>query len=239
MAARIGLIVPADFVLDRECDGFAGDVATVHVTRLRPVELPYDLEHAQALAASAPLREASGTFTPIRPAVIAFGCTMASFVGGLAGEARIRDALVAGGARQAVTTTGAFLDALRVLGARRVGLATPYPPRIAAAFTAFMREAGFDVAAQADRNMVDFERVVASTADEMAALVDRVAAPDVDVVFLAGTNTPAMELLPALAARAQRPVLSANQVTIWSSLRVAGLPAFDLIAGGAPGARRV
>lgn len=232
MAARIGLIVPADFVLDRECDAFAGDAASVHVTRLRPVDLPYDLEHAVALGAAGPLREASETFGPIGPAVVAFGCTMASFVGGLAGEARIRDAIVAGGAPVAVTTSGAFLEALHALGARRVGLATPYPPRIAAAFTAFVHEAGFDVAAQTDRNLIDFERVIASTADEMASLVDRVTAPDVDVVFLAGTNTPSIELLAFLTARAGRPVLSANQVTIWACLRAAGLPVPEVTAIG-------
>ena len=232
MAARIGLIVPADFVLDRECDAFAGDAASLHVTRLRPVDLPYDLGHAVALGAPAPLRAAAQTFLPIRPAVVAFGCTMASFVGGLSREARIRDAIVAGGAPVAVTTSGAFLEALRALGARRVGLATPYPPRIAAAFTAFMREAGFDVAAQTDRNMTDFERVVTSTTDEMASLVDRVTGPDVDVVFLAGTNTPSIESLWALRGRAGRPVLSANQVTIWACLRAAGLPVPEVTAIG-------
>lgn len=56
-------------------------------------------------------------------------------------------------------------------------------------------------------------------------------------VFLAGTNTPSIEILSSLAARAGRPVLSANQVTMWASLRAAGLPASDLTAVAAPRSR--
>ena len=223
MAARIGLIVPADFVLDAECAAFLPPGASLHVTRLRPVDLPYDVEHAVALGEPGPLREATETFGPIRPAAVAFGCTMASFIDGLAGEGLIRSAMAAGGAPFAITTSGALVEALRARRARRVGLMTPYPPRIAERFTAFMREAGFDVAAQTDRDLVDFERVVASSRDEVAALVDRVATPGVDVVFLAGTNTPSAELLGWLSSRAGRPVLSANQVTMWAAARAAGL----------------
>ena len=229
VSARIGLIVPADFVLDRECQAFLPDDVSLHVTRLRPVDLPYDVEHAQALGEPVALREAAETFGPIRPAVVAFGCTMASFIDGVAAERAVCDAIAAGGAPVAITTTGAFMEALWANGWRRVGLATPYPPPIAAAFARFMAEAGFEVAAQADRNVTDFEIVVASTHDELARLVDQVA-DGADVVFLAGTNTPSADHLEALTRRAGRPVLSANQVTMWASLRAAGLRVADLRA---------
>jgi maleate isomerase len=226
--ARIGLIVPADFVLDAECAAFLPAGASLHVTRLAPVDLPYDLEHAVALGEPGPLRAAAETFGPIRPAAVAFGCTMASFIDGVRGESAIRAAIASGGAPVALTTSGAFLAALDELGCRRVGLATPYPPRIAERFTAFMGEAGFEVAAQADRNLTDFERVVATPRDEMAALVERVSTPRVDAIFLAGTNTPAIDLLAWLSERAGRPVLSANQVTMWAAARAAGLDAGPL-----------
>jgi maleate isomerase len=221
--ARIGLIVPADFVLDAECAAFLPEGTSLHVTRLAPVDLPYDLEHAVALGAAGPLRAAAETFGPIRPSAVTFGCTMASFIDGVRGERAIRAAIASGGAPAALTTSGSFLEALTELGCRNVGLATPYPPRIAERFTMFMRDAGFEVAAQTDRNLTDFERVIATPRDEMAAFVDRVAVPGVDVILLAGTNTPAIDLLGWLSARAGRPVLSANQVTMWAAGRAAGL----------------
>ena len=57
--------------------------------------------------------------------------------------------------------------------------------------------------------------------------MDRVATPGVDVIFLAGTNTPSAALLGWLTQRAGRPVLSANQVTMWAAARAAGLATSD------------
>jgi len=217
---RIGVIVPFDFALDREYWQFVPPDVTLHITRTPFHDGPVAVALARAVAEPAEAAKAVETLVAIEPDVVAYACTSGSFVNGLDGERALRDAMTGAGAPAAVTTSGALLEALRTLGARRVALGTPYVAELGELLATFVRAAGFEPASLAN---LDLEGGIADLAD---AEVERLAAAaytkDADALFLSCTNLPTVGLLEDLERRYGIPVLSANQVTMWAAVRAAG-----------------
>jgi maleate isomerase len=219
--ARIGVVVPFDFALDREYWALVPDDVSLHVTRTPPHDGPVAISLARAVGEPAEAAEAVLTLTAIEPDVVAYACTSGSFVNGLAGERALREAMTAAGARRAVTTSGGLLEALQVLGARRVALGTPYVADLGALLADFVREAGFEAASLAN---LDLDGGIADLgAVEVERLAEAAFRPDADALFLSCTNLPTVGLLERLSARYGMPVLSANQVTMWAALQAAGV----------------
>ena len=222
MTVRIGLVVPCDLTLDREYWDLAPDDVSIHITRTGFHDGGLTLEFVRGVSDLGELAYATRSLSKIEPAVIGYACTSGSFIKGLAGEATIRDTMLANGAPSAVTTSGAMLEALRHLGVRRVGLGTPYALEIAEFLPPFVRDAGFEPVSLANLELPDvMDDIAADAVRELAALAYR---PEAEAIFLACTGVPTIGLLAELSRRYGVPVLSANQVTMWSALRAAGLP---------------
>lgn len=222
MTVRIGLVVPCDLTLDREYWDLAPDDVSIHVTRTGFHDGGLTLEFVRGVADLGELAYATRSLSKIEPAVIGYACTSGSFIKGTAGEATIRDTMLANGAATAVTTSGAMLEALRHLGVRRVGLGTPYALEIAELLPPFVLDAGFEPVSLANLELPDVvDDIAADAVRELAALAYR---PEAEAIFLACTGVPTIGLLAELTQRFGVPVLSANQVTMWAALRAAGLP---------------
>ena len=134
----IGVVAPFDLALDRELWRWTPPPVSLYVTRTArvdgavnldqahaldqgPVALgiggDVNLDQAHALADLDAIAAACRDVSTASPAVTAYLCTSASFVSGVAGEARLRAAMESGGARHAITTSGALVTAVRALGA--------------------------------------------------------------------------------------------------------------------------
>lgn len=222
---RIGVIAPFDMALDHEYWHFAPEPVTVHFTRLGVVELPYGPEHARAVAEPAGLRAATATVAGIKPGVVAFACTSGSFVDGIAGEERIRTAIESAGVPHATTASGALLEALAALGAHKVAIGTPYEEALGDHLAAFLREGGYEPGPTFNLGLVEEEAVIAAEPATVMELAERAYFPGADAVFLACTNLPTAGVLADLSERLGVPVLSANQVLMWASLRRLGAAA--------------
>jgi maleate isomerase len=218
---RLGVVVPFDFALDREYWQFVPPDVSVHITRTAFHEGPVGVALARAVAEPAEAADGVHTLVAIEPDAVAYACTSGSFVNGLAGERALREAMIAAGAMRVVTTSGALLEALDVLGARRIALGTPYVAELGALLGDFLREAGREPVSLAN---LDLEGGIAELADaEVHRLADAAFTPDADALFLSCTNLPTVDLLGDLERRFGIPVLSANQVTMWAAARAAGV----------------
>jgi maleate isomerase len=216
----IGVVVPYDFALDRELWRWVPDDISLHITRVPYVPLAATME--MALHISDPTLVARGVTDvhAVSPLVAAYACTSGSFVGGLAGEAALVAAMIDAGAPAAVTTSGALLAALRHLDLTRIATATPYTADLTAGLSGFLAEAGVEVVSASGLGLTSDIWTVPY--DVTAGLVRDTDTDDAQAVFISCTNLPTYDVIAALEAELGKPVLTANQVTIWSALNVIG-----------------
>jgi maleate isomerase len=216
----IGIVAPFDLALDRELWRWTPEPVSLYLTRTAHLDEPVGIGMAESLGDADALAAACREVAVAGPGATAYLCTSASFVGGLAGEARLRAAMERGGAARALTTSGAMLDALAALDARHVAVATPYDAALTDRLVAFLGEAGIGTTGVGYLGMeTDIWRVDADSVRRLAHALPRDGA---DAVFLSCTNLPTYDVIPALETELGMPVLSANLVTMWAALRVLG-----------------
>jgi maleate isomerase len=218
--AGIGVVVPYDFALDRELWRWVPDDISLHLTRMPYVPLAATLEMAIHISDPALVANGATEVKAVSPLVTAYACTSGSFVGGLAGETALVAAMTKAGAPAAVTTSGALLTALRHFDITRIATATPYTADITAGLSSYLAEAGVDVVAASGLGLTSDIWTVPY--DVTAKLVRDTDRPDAEAVFISCTNLATYDVIAPLEAELGKPVLTANQVTMWSALTIAG-----------------
>jgi maleate isomerase len=218
--AGIGVVTPFDFALDRELWRWMPDDITLHITRMPYAPLPATLEMAVHISEPALVAQGFDDVRVVSPLVMAYACTSGSFIGGLAGEAALIAAMIEAGAAAAVTTRGALLDALRHLELSRIATVTPYVADLTVGLGTYLREAGIEVIAAAGLGLTSDIWTVPY--DITAGLVRDTDTAEAQAVFISCTNLPTYDLIATLERELGKPVLTANQVTMWSALRVIG-----------------
>lgn len=221
-APGIGLVVPFDFALDAECWRWMPADAPLFVTRTPSVKNPaVTVELAKKVADTTKLARAVETFSAVKPACVAYGCTSGSFVGGRAGEHKLRETMMAHGAAKAVTSSGALLSALEHLGIKRLAIATPYNASLTGLLQTYLEEAHVEVVSS---HYLDRESGIARVSYEavryLASVVDR---PEAEAIFFSCTNLRTFDILEELELILGKPVLSGNQVMMWAALSMADL----------------
>lgn len=217
----VGIVAPFDFALDRELWRWVPDDVSLHLTRTPFVPVEVSLDLARLVSEHETLREAVNALAAVRPEVLAYACTSGSFVGGTAGERAMSAAMESASEAPALTTSGALLEALQELGARRVAVVTPYTKSVTDSLEEFLGEAGIAVTGRSYLGLTrEIWRVPYHDVVGMAR--EAVAEDAPDVLFISCTNLPTYDVIPQLEAELRMPVVSANQVTVWSALRRIG-----------------
>ena len=216
----IGVVAPFDLALDREMWRWAPGDVSLYITRTPYVAEPVSIELAEAVSDERAVTAGTRDVIAVEPLVVAYACTSGSFVHGATGERRLLQAMRAAGAPAAVTTSGALLEALAALGVQRVAVATPYVADVTARLHDFLAEAGVATVSSAHLGLDAWIWKVPY--ETTAQLVRDADSPDAEAVFVSCTNLPTYDLIAPLEHELGKPVLTANQVTMWAALRVAG-----------------
>jgi len=217
------VVAPYDFALDHELWRWAPDSITLHATRTPYFSMPVGIEMAETVSDAAAVIEGVHSLATVRPEAVVYACTSGSFVHGLVGERYLSTTMRESGAPVAITTSGALLEALAALGIARLSVATPYVPEVTERLCTFLAEASVNVVKTHDLGLtrdiwtVDYGRV----ADMILACDD----PHAQAVFVSCTNVPTYDVIAPLEAALGKPVLTANQVTMWAALRALSLRA--------------
>jgi maleate cis-trans isomerase len=156
---------------------------------------------------------------------VVWACTSGSFVFGWDGAAAQVAALGAVAGVPASSTSFAFVDACARLGITRVAVGATYPDDVAERFVAFLAAGGVEVLSLSAKGIITAAEVGTLPPEsvlEFAAAADH---PDAQAVLLPDTALHTIGLLDELDARVGKPVLTANQVSIWQGLRLAGADA--------------
>ncbi|MCT9107618.1 MULTISPECIES: maleate cis-trans isomerase family protein [Streptomyces] len=152
---------------------------------------------------------------------VVWACTSGSFVYGWEGAHEQVRALARAAGLPASSTSFAFAHAVREVGARRVAIAATYPQDVADLFAAFLREAGVEVVSSRASGIITAAEVGTWGEAEVLELARAGDHADADAVLLPDTALHTAAHLSALEKDLSKPVLTANQVTVWEALRLA------------------
>ena len=155
---------------------------------------------------------------------IVWACTSGSFIFGPEGASRQVAALERTAGVPASSTSFAFVDACRRLGVSTVAIGATYPPDVAGAFVQFLTHHDISVLTVSARDIITAAEVGTLPVETVLDFAEAVSsdAPQAEAVLLPDTALHTVEVLDALDARLGKPVLTANQVSIWQGLRLAG-----------------
>ncbi|MFD5845850.1 decarboxylase [Streptomyces chartreusis] len=151
---------------------------------------------------------------------VVWACTSGSFVYGWKGaHEQVRSLAVAAG-MPASSTSFAFAHAVQELGVRRVAIGATYPDDVAALFARFLTDAGAEVTAVRGSGIITAAEVGTWGEAEVFALAKEADTADAEAVLLPDTALHTAAHIQALENELGKPVLTANQVTVWEALRL-------------------
>ncbi|MDQ8702348.1 decarboxylase [Streptomyces sp. LHD-70] len=159
------------------------------------------------------------------PDVVVWACTSASFIYGPKGALRqVEELAEAAGlpVSRASSTSFAFAHAVQALGVRRLAIAATYPDDVAGYFVRFLEAAGAEVVQVSGRGIITAAEVGTLTRDQVLDLALSNDHPDAEAVLLPDTALHTIAYLDDLEQALGKPVLTANQVSAWEGLRLAG-----------------
>jgi maleate isomerase len=197
----------------------AGPGIALHVTRIHSGD---DLTPETIATMEAALPRAAGLLPPAAAFdSVGYACTSGA---ALIGAGRAAE-LVRGAVRTRAVADplSAALAALRALGARRIGLVSPYLESVAGPICAALEAAGLEVAAILSFGEQTEARVAridpASIRDATLAIGGR---PGLDAVFVSCTNLRALEVVDEAEASLALPVVTSNLALAWQMFGHAG-----------------
>lgn len=216
----VGVVVPHDMALDRELWRWAPDDVTLLVTRTPWSPLDVTTELVGDLSDPEMIARTATDLVAVEPLVYAYGCTSGSFIGGVAGERAIVEAITTTTGRPAVTTSGALVAAIDALGLQRVAVANPYELELSMAFERFLGEVGIDVTGS--RNLGRTSQIWRTDYETTVDLLLSADHPDAEGIVVCCTNLATYDVIGDVERRLNKPVVTANQATVWAALRQIG-----------------
>ncbi|MCJ8504736.1 maleate cis-trans isomerase [Kocuria flava] len=185
----------------------------------------HDVEALLTLGSRENLTPSAEKARTLSPDAAMWACTSGSFVYGRDGCRDQAGWVEEAAGVPASSTSLAFAEAVHHLGLTRVAVAATYPEDVAAHFVRLLEAEGitvtalstYDVPSGEDAGRLDAEWVLATARAADLTGAQALLVPD--------TALHTVAVLPRLEETLGMPVLTANQVTAWYGLRLAGHPA--------------
>ncbi|MFC7305354.1 decarboxylase [Streptomyces monticola] len=153
---------------------------------------------------------------------VVWACTSGSFVFGWEGAHEQVRGLAKAAGLPASSTSFAFAHAARELRADRVAIAATYPEDVAEHFVEFLRADGVEVVGMRGSGIITAAEVGTWGWDEVLALARAGDHPDAQALLMPDTALHTAAYVRDLEDDLGKPVLTANQVTVWEALRLVG-----------------
>ncbi|MDE0142796.1 MAG: hypothetical protein OXI80_04620 [Caldilineaceae bacterium] len=154
--------------------------------------------------------------------VCMWACTSGSFVYGLAGAEEQARQLGNYLGVPASSTSLSFVKSIQALGITRVAVAATYPEELATEFVRFLGEGGIQVVHLGSLGIWTAVEVGEVGREEVIDFVRANDHVDAEAILVPDTALHTVAFLPELDSAVGKPVLTANQVTMWEALRLAG-----------------
>lgn len=221
---RIGILYPG-YAAEDDFDVLSARLAGTAVFEVVHTDVEEDAHREDALldmGSRERLLDGARRLPPDGVAAIVWACTSGSFIYGWDGaQAQVAEVEEAVGVPVSSTSL-AFVNAVHALGLRRVSIAATYPDDISRRFEEFLAHGGIDPVAVTSRGIVTATEVGALSSDRASALVAAADRREADAVLVPDTALHTIAAVERLEAAAGKPVLTANLVSAWEGLRLAG-----------------
>jgi maleate isomerase len=231
---RVGLIVPSSNttmetelarLLQSRSQHHPDDSFSLHSSRMRMNRVTEE----ELRAMNSQTARAAAEIADVRPHVVVTACLVAIMAQGVGhhhcAEAEIADVLKAQDASApVVSSAGALVDSLKALGARRIGLVTPYMEPLTELVAGYISEAGVDVGDTVSLCVPDNRAVAALDPNNLRDHWRRLDLGGCDaLVISACVQMPSLAVVEAVEQDSGLPTLSAATATAWSILQALGL----------------
>jgi maleate isomerase len=232
---RIGQIVPSSNVtmetevpaLLRARAALHPEGFTFHSARMRMTEVT-----AESLAAmDAESDRCAVELSDARVDVLGYACLVAIMSAGLGYHRVAEERLAAqaarnGGPAPVVTSAGALINGLHLLGARRAVLIAPYLPALTRVVVDYLEAEGVQVLDHVALGVRDNLAVAALDQRDLVGIARGLDRPDADVVVLSAcVQMPSLDVLQEVEDALGKPVISAAVCTAHQMMRALGLAA--------------
>ena len=154
--------------------------------------------------------------------VCMWACTSGSFVYGLAGAEEQARQICSYLGVPASSTSLAFVKAIQILGTARVAVAATYPEDLAVEFVGFLGDGGIQVVHLDSLGIWTAVEVGDVGREQVIEFLRANNHADAEAIIVPDTALHTTAFLSALDSAVGKPVLTANQVTMWEALRLGG-----------------
>lgn len=179
-------------------------------------------DELRAWGRASALADGATALASFEPAAIVWTCTSGSFVFGWQGAQQQAEELSRRCGRPASSTSLAFARAARSLDLDRVAVAASYPADVAELFVEFLAAAGLTVSGFGVSDILYASDVGKLHPDQVVRMVQAADRPDAQAILVPDTAMHTLRIIDELEQSVGKPVLTANQVSVWEGLRLAG-----------------
>ena len=227
---RIGLLIPSsNTTQEQEFSQILPEQISFHSARLtlKDVDLSSTIHILDELEQGVQsLRDADVD-------IIVFALTAPSSRNGLGFDLELKNRIEDISGKPAITASTALIDALNELNYKSLAFCAPWGEDVNAFATSFLVENGFAVPATkilGIRSNLEIGKLPSSSAYQIAVDID---SSEVQAIMLACGNWMSMEVIERLEILLEKPVLTTNQVSLWSTLKTlrltSSLPGYGVL----------
>lgn len=216
---RIGLMLPArNQVMEPDLNQNAPAGISIHGTRMRRDKDVSDVNTNTGMLNYA--GDASDLLAQAGVDISILGCTAASFLGGPGEDLELSRKLEERTGVPTITASTAVVDALKVLGSKRITIITPYIDEINKREIVFFEGNGFEILNIKGMEIIQNSNLPKVMPGDIYHFCKDNFVPHCDAVFISCTNFRAMEVIPYLEKDLGKPVVTSNQASLWKALKL-------------------
>jgi maleate cis-trans isomerase len=200
----------------------AGQGIVVHVVHTSQDEDAHRVDALLDLGSPSRLLEGAKVLRDQAVDAVVWACTSGSFVYGWEGARQQVEAIAQATGMPASSTSFAFIDAARALGTSKVAVSATYPEDVSNYFREFLAAGGIEVVHMGYHDILTAEEAGTLGRAQVEEMIRYDSHPSAEAILLPDTALHSAAWLDRLEEVAGKPVLTANQVSFWKALRLAG-----------------
>jgi maleate isomerase len=159
-----------------------------------------------------------------KPDIIVFACTSGSFINGKGYDKEISKRLEQEtNGIPVLTTTTAILEALEALKIHNIAFCSPYLDSVNQRAKKYFIDNGYNITAINGLGLETDYAIGLETEETVWNLANSVNSDQAEGIIISCTNLKTAPIIEKLEKELQKPIISANQATLWKSLRLIGI----------------